>query len=155
MAGIARPLVHRSRKQSTKVLRELLQMTEKLHIGTVRLSALPLAVTINAWVSSHPWNRLWLCVHRKFVICDKKKCRNPTFKWITAWHTTAVLLMNKNWMPYHGACPYVYYSNIINHGCIALLHNTSDLNNAFCAPLNGHGLLCMCIGIVLMGCPFN
>jgi len=54
MAGIARPLVHRSRKQSTKVLRELIQMTEKLHIGTVRLSALPLAVTINAWVSSHP-----------------------------------------------------------------------------------------------------
>ena len=30
MAGIARPVVHGSRKQSTKVLQELIQMTEKL-----------------------------------------------------------------------------------------------------------------------------
>ena len=30
MAGIARPVVHGSRKQRTKVLRELIQMTEKL-----------------------------------------------------------------------------------------------------------------------------
>jgi len=30
MAGIAKPVVHGSRKQSTKVLRDLIQMTEKL-----------------------------------------------------------------------------------------------------------------------------
>jgi len=41
-----------------------------------------------------------------------------------------------------GTCPYVYYSNIINHVYIALPHNTSDLNDFFCAPLNRHGLLC-------------
>ena len=41
-----------------------------------------------------------------------------------------------------GQCPYVYYSNIVNHRYIALPHNMSDLNDAFCAPLNRHGLLC-------------
>ena len=42
-----------------------------------------------------------------------------------------------------GRCPYVYYNNnIVNHRYIALPHNTSDLNNVFCAPLNRDGLLC-------------
>ena len=41
-----------------------------------------------------------------------------------------------------GGCPYVYYSNLINHGYIPLPHNISDLNNVFCAPLNRDGLLC-------------
>ena len=41
-----------------------------------------------------------------------------------------------------GACPYVYYSNIVNHRYLNLPHNISDLNNIFCAPLNRHGLLC-------------
>jgi len=42
-----------------------------------------------------------------------------------------------------GSCPYVYYSNIhvINHGNIALPHNISGLNDAFCTPLNRDGLL--------------
>ena len=30
-----------------------------------------------------------------------KSCRNPTFSWITAWHTTAVILRNKSRMLYH------------------------------------------------------
>jgi len=41
-----------------------------------------------------------------------------------------------------GGCPYVYYSNIVNHRYIALPHNASDLNDVFCAPLNRDGLLC-------------
>ena len=41
-----------------------------------------------------------------------------------------------------GGCPYVYYNNIVNHRYIALPHNTSDLNDVFCAPLNRDGLLC-------------
>ena len=41
-----------------------------------------------------------------------------------------------------GACPYVYYSNIVNHGYIALPYNISGLNDVFCAPLNREGMLC-------------
>ena len=41
-----------------------------------------------------------------------------------------------------GGCPYVYYSNIVNHKYKALPHNVSDLNDVFCAPLNRDGLLC-------------
>ena len=41
-----------------------------------------------------------------------------------------------------GGCPYVYYSNIVIHRYRALPHNTSDLNDFFCAPLNREGLLC-------------
>ena len=41
-----------------------------------------------------------------------------------------------------GVCPYGYYSDIINHAYIALPHNTSELNNVFCAPLHRDGLLC-------------
>ena len=41
-----------------------------------------------------------------------------------------------------GGCPYVYYSNIVNHRYKALPHNVSDLNDVFCAPLNRDGLLC-------------
>jgi len=41
-----------------------------------------------------------------------------------------------------GGCPYVYYSNIVNHRYKALPHNASDLNDVFCAPLNRTGLLC-------------
>ena len=58
MAGIARPVVHGRRKQSTKVLRELIQMTAEknwkifrasrdVQMDATRLSALPSAVTIN------------------------------------------------------------------------------------------------------------
>ena len=41
-----------------------------------------------------------------------------------------------------GGCPYLYYSNIVTHRYRALPHNTSDLNEFFCAPLNRAGLLC-------------
>ena len=41
-----------------------------------------------------------------------------------------------------GGCPYVYYSNIVNHRYIALPRNVSDVNDVFCAPLNRDGLLC-------------
>jgi len=41
-----------------------------------------------------------------------------------------------------GGCPYVYYSNIVNHRYKALPHNASDLNDVFCDPLNRDGLLC-------------
>ena len=41
-----------------------------------------------------------------------------------------------------GGCPYVHYSNIVNHRYIALPHNISDLNDMFCSPLNRDGMLC-------------
>jgi len=41
-----------------------------------------------------------------------------------------------------GACPFACDSSIINHAYITLPHNTSELNNVFCAPLNRDGLLC-------------
>ena len=40
------------------------------------------------------------------------------------------------------SCPYVYYSNIVDHRYLALPRNVSDLNDVFCAPLNRDGLLC-------------
>ena len=56
-----------------------------------------------------------------------------------------------------GVCPYTYYSNIINNAYIAQPHNTSELNNVFCAPLNRNGLLCreciegVCPSIIRVG----
>jgi len=50
----------------------------------------------------------------------------------SARQTTATLLTEKN--PNPVGCPYVY-SSVVNHGYIALLHNMSDLNDVFCAPL--------------------
>ena len=41
-----------------------------------------------------------------------------------------------------GGCPYVYYSNIVDHRYLALPRNVSDLNDVFCAPQNRDGLLC-------------
>ena len=43
---------------------------------------------------------------------------------------------------FFGACPYVYYSNIVDHRYLALPRNVSDLNDVFCAPQNRDGLLC-------------
>ena len=41
-----------------------------------------------------------------------------------------------------GGCSYVYNSNLVNHGYIAIPHNVSDLSGIYCAPINRHGLLC-------------
>ena len=70
-----------------------------------------------------------------------KNCRNPTFSWVTAWHTMAALLMNKNQMSSFWGCPYVHYSIIENSKYIPLPHNIADFNDIFCIPLNGGGLL--------------
>ena len=77
------------------------------------------------------------------VICGKN-CRNPTFFWVTASHTTAVTSSEEQESDAisFGSCPYVYYSNIAHHRYIALPGNESELNNVFCAPLNRRGLLC-------------
>ena len=98
MAGIARPVVHGRRKQSTKVLRELIQMTAEknwkifrdscdVQIDTTHLSALPSAVTINARVSSRPWNRLWL--YLSIALCESLRVNLDS---IQGPHETALMV---------------------------------------------------------------
>jgi len=87
------------------------------------------------------WGVLTVCALKNFgniVICNEKlylqmgHCVTYNSSFSDEQESKAILF---------GACPHVYYSTIIHHGYIALLRNTSDLNDLFCAPLNRHELL--------------
>jgi len=74
------------------------------------------------------------------VICDEKLQKSYLQLGYCMTYNSSYEGQESNAVSF-GACPFAYDSSL-NHAYITLPHNTSELNNIFCAPLNRDGLLC-------------